>query len=158
MPFGYESIPLANAYLDLGETEKGEAIIQEIENRIYLNLDWYDRLSPRQMANSSSDILNYNLGVLVRLTMLYQNYNLVKYAEHVDDLLSRSQFYYTQGLGSMANSVLKEITDGSIRGYYTADNDTTRQAVEEQAMQKSLQLMQKFSPELLEHYNNAQQK
>jgi hypothetical protein len=109
------------------------------------------------MANSSSDILNYNLGVLLRLTMLYQNYDLDKYTTHVEDLLSRAQFYYTQGLGSMANSVLKEITDGSIRGYYTADDDTIRKSVEEHAMQQSLQMMQQYSPELLQHYNNAQQ-
>ncbi|MDD4729083.1 MAG: DUF2723 domain-containing protein, partial [Dysgonamonadaceae bacterium] len=157
VPFGSESITLGEAYLRLGDKEKGESIIQEIENRIYQNLDWYDRLSPRQMANNSSDILNYNLGVLVRLTMLYQNYNFDKYEESVDDLLSRSQFYYSQGLGSMANSVLKEITDGSIRGYYNAGNDTLRQNMEEQNMQKSLQLIQKYSPELLQHYNNVQQ-
>lgn len=157
MPFGYESLPLAHAYLDLGEVEKGEAIIQEIEDRIYLNLDWYDRLSPRQMANSSSDILNYNLGVLLRLTLLYQQYDLDKYAQHVDDLLSRSEFYYTQGLGSMANSVVKEITDSSIRGYHLAEEDTIRKEVEEQAMQKSLQVIQHYSPELLQHYNRDQQ-
>jgi hypothetical protein len=57
----------------------------------------------------------------------------------------------------MANSVLKEITDGSIRGYYTADDDTIRKSVEEHAMQQSLQMMQQYSPELLQHYNNAQQ-
>ena len=109
------------------------------------------------MASVSSDILNYNLGVLVRITGLYQSYNPEKYEKHVDDLLARSQFYYTQGLGSMANSVIKEITDGSIRGFYMADSDTAMQTIEEQAMQKSLQLMQKYSPELLNHYNKAQQ-
>ena len=157
MPFGYESIPLAEAYLRLGETAKGESIINEIENRIYQNLDWYDRLSPRQMSGLSSEILNYNLGILVRISSLYQSYDPDKYAERVDDLLSRSQFYYTQGLGQMANSVVKEITDGSIRGYYTAGEDTAMQTIEEEAMQKSLQLMQQYSPQLLEHYNKSQQ-
>ncbi|HTN68655.1 MAG TPA: DUF2723 domain-containing protein, partial [Dysgonamonadaceae bacterium] len=122
MPFGYESIPLAEAYLRLGKKEKGDSIIQEIEERIYQNLDWYDRLSPNQMSSVASDILNYNLGVLVRILTLYQSYDQDKYANSVDDLLSRSQFYYTQGLGQMANSVVREITDGSIRGYYMADD------------------------------------
>lgn len=158
VPFGYESIPLAECYLRLGDIEKGESIIQEIENRIYLNLDWYDRLSPRQMSSVASNILNYNLGVLVRITGLYQSYNPEKYEVNVDDLLSRSQFYYTQGLGSMANSVVKEITDGSIRGYYMSENDTAMQAIEEEAMQKALQLMQQYSPDLLNHYNRPQQK
>ena len=107
------------------------------------------------MANSASDILNYNLGILVRIATLYQSYNHDKYVAHVDDLLNRSQFYYTQGLGSLANSVMKEITDGSIRGYYMAGNDTAMQNIEEQTMQKSLQLMQKYSPELLNHYNKS---
>ncbi len=157
MPFGYESVSYAEAYFRLGETEKANAIVEEIENRIYLNLDWYDRLSPQQMANNASNILHYNLGVLVRTTMLYQDYDQVKYAAHVDDLLSRTQFYFSQGLGQLANTVLKEVTDGSIRGYYTAGEDTSKRAVEEEAMQKSMQLMQQYSPELMQHYENSGQ-
>ena len=157
MPFGYESIPLAEAYLRLGEMEKGNAIIKEIEDRIILNLDWYNRLSPQKMANNASDILHYNLGVLVRITDLYQIYDHEKYAEHVDDLLSWSEFYYSQGLAQLANTVLKQVTDGSIRGFYTAGDDTMKQAVEEQAMDKSFQLIQQYSPELLQHYNSQQQ-
>ena len=157
MPFGYESVSYAEAYFRLGENEKANAIVEEIENRIYLNLDWYDRLSPQQMANNASNILHYNLGVLVRTTMLYQDYDQVKYAAHVDDLLSRTQFYFSQGLGQLANTVLKEVTDGSIRGYYTAGDDTSKRAVEEEAMQKSMQLMQQYSPELMQHYENSGQ-
>ncbi len=157
VPFGYESIPLAEAYLRLGEIEKGKSIIEEIENRIFLNLDWYDRLTPKQMSSVASEILNYNLGVLVRITGLYQSFDSEEYEAHVNDLLGRSQFYYTQGLGSLSNSVVKEITDGSIRGFYIAENDTAMQIVEEQTMQKAIQLMQQYSPELLDHYNQAQQ-
>ena len=157
MPFGHESIPLAEAYLRLGEADKGNAIIEEIENRIYMNLDWYNRLSPRQLRNSSSDILHYNLGILLRITDLYQIYDHEKYASHVDDLLSWSQFYYNQGLGQLANTVLKEVTDGSIRNYYSASDDTIRKSVEEEIMQKSLQLIQQYSPELLQHYNTQQE-
>ncbi len=156
MPFGHEAIPLIEAYMHLGKNEQGEAIIEEMENRIHLNLDWYNRLSPKQMMNNSSNILHQNLGVLVRLTMLYQIHDQEKYASHVDDLLSRSQFYYNQGLGSLANTVLKEVTDGTIRGYYSAGEDTIKREIEEKAMQKSLRLMEQYSPELLQHYNNAQ--
>lgn len=158
MPFGHESIPFAEAYFSLGKIEKGNAIIEEIENRIYLNLDWYDRLSPQQMSSTASNILHYNLGVLVGITTIYQELDEEKYAEHVDDLLSRTQFYYSQGLGQLANTVLKEVTDGTIRGYYTAGDDTTKKAIEESAMQKSMQLMQQYSPELLQHYDNSEQK
>ncbi len=38
-----------------------------------------------------------------------------------------------------------------------AENDTAMQIVEEQTMQKAIQLMQQYSPELLDHYNQAQQ-
>ena len=157
MPFGYESIPLASSYLRLGEIEKGNAMIKEIKDRIYLNLDWYNRLSPQQMANTSSDILHYNLGVLLRITDLYKTYDYEKYTALIDDLLSWSQFYYSQGLGQLANTVLKQITDESIRGYYIAEDDTVRQSMEEETMQKSIQLMQEYSPELLQHYNTQQQ-
>ena len=157
MHFGHESIPMAESYLRLGEADKANAIIKEIEDRIYLNLDWYNRLSPQKMAANASNILHYNLGIMVRITDLYQIYDHEKYATHVDDLLSWSQFYYSQGLAQLANTVVKQITDGSIRGYYEAGEDTIRQAVEEEAMQKALQLMQQYSPELLQHYNNQQQ-
>lgn len=158
MPFGYESIPFAEAYLSLGEIEKGNAIIKEIEDRIYLNMDWYNRLAPNQISNIASNIWNYNLQVLLRITMIYQIYDHEKYVAHVDDLLAISKIYYSNGLGQLANTVLKEITDGSIRGYYTASQDSSIRAAEEQAMQKSLTLMQQYSPELLQHYENAEQK
>ena len=110
------------------------------------------------MASTASNILHYNLGVLVRISSIYQDYDQDKYTQYVDDLLSRSQFYYSQGLVQLANTVLKEVTDGTIRGYYTAGDDTTKKAIEEQAMQKSLQLMQQYSPELMQLYNNSEQK
>ncbi|NLZ95360.1 MAG: DUF2723 domain-containing protein [Bacteroidales bacterium] len=157
MPFGHESIPLAESYLRLGEIDKGDAIIKEIKDRIYLNLDWYNRLSPQQITNNSSNILHYNLGVLLRITDLYKLYDYEKYTTQIDDLLSWSQFYYTLGIGQLPNTVLKQITDESIRGYYLATEDTVRQSMEEETMQKSIQLMQEYSPELLQHYNTQQQ-
>ena len=157
MPFGHESIPLAEGYLRIGEIDKGDAIIKEIKDRIYLNLDWYNRLTPQQIANTSSDILHYNIGILLRLTDLYKEYDYEKYTTLIDDLLSWSQFYYTQGLGQLANTILKQITDGSISGYHFAKEDTVRKSIEEKTMQKSIQLMQEYSPELLQHYNTQQQ-
>ena len=155
MPFGHESIPLAEAYLRLGEMDKGNAMIKEIEDRIYLNLDWYNRLSPQQMANTSSDILHYNLGILLRISELYQVYDHDKYSIGIDDLLDYTQFYYSQGLGQLANTVLKQVTDGSIRGFYLTDDNTTLKTVEEETMQKAFQLMQQYSPELLQHYEKS---
>lgn len=156
VPFGYESISLADSYFRLGDKDKAEYIISEIQKRIYLNLDWYDKLSPQQIVTVSNDILNYNLGVLLKIAFLYQEFDLIKYQQSVDDLLNRTQFYYGSGLGSMSNAILKEITDNSIRGFYLAEEDSTIQNVEEENMQKALQLMQKYSPELLDHYKNAQ--
>lgn len=157
MPFSYETVPLANAYLRLGETEKGYAIIKEIEDRIILNLDWYNRLSPQQMAGTQSDILHYNLGVLIRIKNLYQEYDLERYKTYVDDLLSWTQFYYSQGLGQLANTVLKQITDDAILYYSLADEGSESKAIENETIQKSFQLMQQYSPQLFQHYSTQLQ-
>ncbi len=157
MPFGHESIPLAESYLRLGEMDKGNAIIKEITDRVHLNLDWYNRLSQQQMANLATDILHYNLGILIRITDLYQIHDYEKYATYIDDLLSRTEFYYNEGLGQLANTVLKQLTDISIDGYRLSGSDTMRQTVEDETMQKSFRLMQQYSPELLQHYNNSLQ-
>jgi hypothetical protein len=56
----------------------------------------------------------------------------------------------------LGDIVLREITDGSLQGYYSVEpGDTVGRATEEGVMQKSLGMMQQFSPRLLEKYSGS---
>ncbi len=73
----------------------------------------------------------------------------------VDDMLQRAQTFYTLGVPYIGDTILKEITDGSVRGFYsTPAEDTLTRSTEEEIMQKALGMMQQFSPRLLEQYQS----
>ena len=75
-----------------------------------------------------------------------------------DDLMQRAQFFYMQGVSYVGDVILKEITDGSVRNYYaTPQEDTLSRATAEETMQKALNMMQQFSPRLLEQYKTTTQ-
>jgi len=158
VPYGTDGLLFARAYYRLGETEKAEAIITEISNRINANLDWYVRLRPIQISNTLSDVIYNNLNPMLLITSIYQQYDKEKYRVLTDDLLQRAQFFYTQGLSYAGDVILKEITDGSVRGYYsTPTGDSLMRTSEEETMQKALNMMQQFSPRLLEQYKTTPQ-
>jgi hypothetical protein len=155
--YGTDGLLFARAYYRLGENGKAEALITDISDRVNGNLDWYVRLSPVQLSNSLSDVIYNNINPMMLITSIYQQYNKEKYAILVDDLLQRAQAFYMLGVSYPGDTLLKEITDSSIRGYYsTAADDTLHRATEEETMQKALKMMQQFSPRLLEQYQPAQ--
>ena len=156
-PYGTDGLLLARAYLQLGQKEKAQAIIDLVSDRVNKNLAWYDRLTPEQTANTWIDISRGNMDPLLMLANIYQEYDKEKYRTLVDDLLKRAQFYYTQGISPIGDSILQELTNGSIRGYYQSESDTTLQSVSEATMQKTLKMMQQYSPKLLEQYSKQQQ-
>lgn len=99
-----------------------------------------------------------NINPLLQITSIYQQYDKEKYTILVDNLLQRAQTFYTLGVPYVGDTLLKEITDGSVRGYYsTSANDTLHRATEEETMQKALNMMQQFSPRLLEQYQQSDQ-
>ncbi len=153
--YGNDGIMFARAYYRLGETEKAQRLMDEIEERLQKNLSWYDRLTPRQISNTMVDIY-YNVNSLLLIASVYQEFDKQKYKTYTDDLLQRAQTYYMQGAGYVGDVILKDITDSSIRGYYRSENDTAQRASEEATMQQALKLMQQFSPRLLEQYNKQQ--
>lgn len=152
VPYGTEGLLLARAYYQLGHAEKGEALIDEISERITKNLAWFDRLTPQQMADSWIDISRNNLDPLLLISNIYQQYNKEKYQPLVDDLLERAQFYYIRGITPLGDSIVQEITNVSIRGFYGSGSDSISQKMNEQNVQKALELMQQFNPKLLEQY------
>lgn len=155
--YGTDGLLFARAYYRLGEKEKAEALIADISDKVNRNLDWFVRLSPMQLSNSLSDVIYNNINPMMLVTTIYQQYNKEKYTILVDDLLQRAQTFYTLGVPYVGDTLLKEITDSSVRGYYsTSADDTLHRATEEETMQKALKMMQQFSPRLLEQYQSAQ--
>lgn len=154
VPLGIESISFIDAYYVLGKKEKAEALIAELLSRVDKNLDWFDRLSPQKMANCMPDI-NENLYIKMQIALMYQAYEHEKYQPMTDDLLQRVEFYFRNGLAPLGNSLLKGITDNTIRGFQIAANkdDSMGQLQEEGVMQQAIKLMQQYSPRLLEQYN-----
>ena len=155
--YGTDGLLYARAYFNLGETEKAEALIEEIGGRINSNLDWFIRLTPLQISNSLSDIIYYNINPLLLITSIYQENDRDKYNMMVDNILHRAESFYTRGGNYVGDIILREITDNSIRGFYTIpENDTVARASEEEIMKKTLSIMQQYSPKLLEHYSGGQ--
>jgi tetratricopeptide (TPR) repeat protein len=156
VPYGTDGLLFARAYYRLGETEKAEAIISEISDRINGNLDWFARLKPMQISSTLSDVVYNNINPMLLVTTIYQQYDKERYNVMVDDLLQRAQFFYTQGISYVGDLILKEITDTSVRGFYSiSPEDTLARTSEEETMQKALQMMQKYSPRLLEQYSTS---
>lgn len=156
--YNTDGLLFARAYYRLGEKEKAEALINDISGRINRNLDWFVRLNPVQLSNSLSDVIYNNITPMMLITSIYQQHNKERYKIVIDDLLQRAQTFYTMGISYVGDTLLKEITDGSVRGYYSIPaDDTLQRAAEEETMQKALNMMQRFSPRLLEQYQQQAQ-
>ena len=156
--YGTDGLLFARAYYRLGENEKADALISEIHNRINANLNWFERLKSAQIANTMTDIIYNNISPLMLIKNIYQQYDKEKYLLLTDDLLQRAQAFYMKGIPYVGDTVLREITDSAVRGYYsTPANDTIRQAEEEEIMQKAMGMMKQFNPRLLEQYSSTAQ-
>ena len=154
--YGTDGILFARSYYEIGEEEKGEALISEIKNRINANMNWFERLKPADIANSMSDIVYNNVNPLLLIKSIYQQNDYDMYLLMTDDMLQLAQSFYMKGLAYIGDIILKEVTDSSVRGYYSAQ-DTVTQANEEQIMQKSMGIMQQFNPRLLDQYGATPQ-
>ena len=156
--YGTDGLLFARAYYRIGEKEKGDELINTIKTRIDANMFWFDRLKPEQLANSISDILYSNVNPLLLIKTIYQEYDSEKYKMITDDLLQYAQSYYNKGVFYLADTILQEVTDSSVRGYYTApDEDTLQKTMEESIMQNAMGIMQQYNPRLLERYSGAPQ-
>ena len=156
--YGTDGVIFARAYYKLGEYEKANELITEIHNRINANLNWFERLKPVQIANTMTDIIYNNVSPLKLVKNIYQQYDKEKYKLLTDDLLQRAQVYYMKGIPYVGDTILREITDSAVRGYYSVpSDDTIRRAEEEEIMQKAMGVMKQFNPRLLEQYSSSTQ-
>ncbi len=154
--YGTDGIMFARAYYHIGETEKGENLITEIEDRINANLNWYDRLTPKQLSSTMIDVL-YNVQYLLTLNSVYQDFDKDKHQALTEELLNRAQSYYMIGATYLGDEITKEVANSSIRTYFRYSDDSVQQAIVDDNLQNSLQMMQQFSPKLFEQYNRAMQ-
>lgn len=157
VPFGNDGILYGRAYYRINENNKASALLQQIDERVSKNLDWYYRLSPQQIDNAILDIYGY-INQLLLLTSVYQEYDREKYVTKSGELMRFAETSYNRGIGYIGDFILKELTDNAIRGYYLSDEDKEDVVTsEEDVMQQTLQMMQKYSPKLLQQYSNAQE-
>lgn len=154
--YGTDGIMFARAYYHIGETEKGADLIKSIEDRTYANLDWYDRLTPRQLNSTMIDVL-YNIQYLLTIASVYQDFDLDRHQALTDDLLHRAESYYMIGATYLGDEIAKEVANNSIRNYFRYENDSVQKSIIDDNLQYSLQIMQQFSPKLFEQYNRAMQ-
>lgn len=158
VPYGTDGLIYARSYYQLGETEKGNDLISTIHNRVNANMNWFSRLKPVDAANSLSDIIYNNVNPLLLIKSIYQVYDYDNYLQMTDDLLQLAQSFYMIGIPYVGDTILKDVTDNSVRGYYGAtEQDTVLQSNEYQIMQEAMGIMQQFNPQLLEQYGVSPQ-
>jgi hypothetical protein len=145
--YGSDGVMFAQAYYQLGEEGKAETLIETIKGRIDANLNWFKRLRPAQLSNTMTDVIYNNINPLMLITRVYQQHNKEKYVVITDELLQQAEMFYRAGVPYLGDLILKEITDGSLQGYYSAEpSDSVGRVTEETILQKSLRMMQQFSP------------
>ncbi len=156
--YGTDGLLFARAYYQLGEKDKAEALIETIKGRVNSNLDWFSRLNSIQLSNTMSDVIYNNINPMMLIVNIYQQHDKEQYSVMTDDLLQRARAFYGMGIPYLGDLILKEITDGSVQGYYSAaPDDSLHRATEEATMQKALGMMQQYSPRLLEQYNTTEE-
>lgn len=154
--YGTDGLLFARGYYRLGEVDKAESLVTDIQNRINSNLNWFERLRSDQIANTMTDIIYNNISPLMLLKNIFQQYDKEKYLLISDDLMKRAQVFYMKNIPYLGDTILKEITDSAVRGYYTSsDDDTIRKSDEKEVMEKAMGLMKQFNPGLLEQYRST---
>lgn len=87
VPMDYSALTIGELYLALGETEKGDDVLDQIAANAVTNINWFFRLSPRQLASVDSD-LRQNLAVLQEVIRVSKQHNSTlgeKYQEEFDN-------------------------------------------------------------------------
>ena len=85
-------------------------------------------------------------------------YDYDKYLVMTNDLLQLAQSFYMIGIPYVGDTILRDVTDSSVRGYYSApEHDTVLQSNEYDIMQEAMGLMKHFNPGLLEQYGVSSQ-
>lgn len=87
VPMDYSALTIGELYLALGETEKGDDVLDQIAANAVTNINWFFRLNAKQLASVDSD-LRQNLAVLSEVIRIAKQNNSAlgdKYQEEFDN-------------------------------------------------------------------------
>ena len=183
VPYTTDGLSFAQAYFHIGETEKAEALMSEIIDRMNRNLDWFERLRPHQINGAISDIIRNNINPLLLATRIYQQFDLAQYQLMVDDLLLRAQIFYQSGVPFIGDTILQALTEDAMRAYmrlrraaiHTAEAqlghsvltddfsalideilaESEEARIAEEIMDQTMRMMRTFSPRLFQHFQGV---
>ena len=77
VPYDWQNgaVQMAEAYYQLGETEKADSIMKALADKAVEYLTWYLSLDEQRFAMSSREIIDYQLPILSSEVKLMQKYN-----------------------------------------------------------------------------------
>ena len=77
VPYDWQNgaVQMAEAYYQLGETEKADSIMKALADKAVEYLTWYLSLDDKRFAMSSREIIDYHLPILSAEVKLMQKYN-----------------------------------------------------------------------------------
>jgi len=154
VPLTGESVILANAYYQLGQPEKGEAMLKAIEDRAQRTISWYNALKPEQMANCTREIAE-SFETLLRVASAYNtNGQSELYQDYLNKLFSYAQIYYANGIHALGNFALKNITDDAIGSFQSSDDSAFKNR-QEMVLQQVLGVVEKLNPRMLDDYKRG---
>lgn len=87
VPMDYSGLTIGELYHALGETEKGDEVLDQVAADTVTNINWFFRLKPRQLASVDND-LRQNLAILnevLRIAELHKSKLVDKYKEEFDN-------------------------------------------------------------------------
>ncbi len=87
VPMDYSALTLGELYHALGEAGKGDDVLDQIAANSVTNINWFFRLSPKQLASVESD-LRQELAILNEVLRIAKQYNsglVDKYQEEFDN-------------------------------------------------------------------------
>lgn len=162
VPYGMEGISMAKAYYRLEKSDKAASLLDSIDCRAKQNLRWFCRLKPQQIADSVYDVYN-NLDQLLAATSIYLEFDSDKYSENIGFLLENARLYYVSGLPYLGDFILQGSINSALKAYYAkkpfgepiqipSRNDSIEPSLELYVVNKILEMMKEYNPELLENY------
>jgi len=154
IPRGGESVVFADAYYQLGQTEKAQKIIDEILYRAEGNLQWFASMNQRDMINCTTNIRDM-LNLQMQILDVYMHYDRPKYKAFLDKVLASTELFLANRVNfSEKAHPLDALMRINMRGYMI-NEDSIMQKEDGTSMERVAGLMQKYSPALLQKYYNT---
>ncbi len=150
MPYGGDCVGIAEAYNQIGQRSKAETILKAVEDRAMQNLVWYNRLTDIKTDASIQEII-VHLNTLNGVANAYRSIQPEKYKALKNKLIEFARIYYAKNAYRLGNWLMKDMTDEALVNYHTAQDSTQRNLAEFVAT-ATMQVMQEFSPALLQEY------